>query len=656
MAATAHADPAPTAEEIHRTLAVAFDPDFSRAVYTDIPPEMDALWHYRVQGWREARDPAAWFSVAAYLADNPDVAARDAEPLHHFLTVGRREGRDIAGSPHALRYLEQVGWAPPWTPAGLEPRRRPEAAGAAPAPTAAPAISLDEARAAVSTAFDAAFYLAHNPDVAAAGMDPLEHFLVTGWREGRDPCAAFSVHDYLETYPDVAKSGLNPFAHYLVAGRAEGRQARHDLGFRYDVIARLTPVGERIAQSAAASARLVATPAARLTERLGQLGDLHITFSHDDYIAHSGGLQLCVRREGAAFRERGVAHLHLHPAAPWSAVRTAGEPGPLGVMLNGQPVGVFEAATVRAGLADATRAPARRSFAIHSLLGHDPDETADLLDAAGLREGFFWLHDFASLCVGVHLLRNDVADCGAPAADSPACGVCAYGPHRARHTEAHRRLFERLSLTVISPAEATLAFWRARTDLAARDAVVLPHATLAPRRGGLKAAGEGPFRVVFAGMPAPLKGWPVFRELAQRFAGDPRYEFHHLGGRSDPAAPARFQTVVVTEAEPLAMQAALEALAPDAALVWPLCRETFSFTAYEAAAAGAAVITWPDSGNVAAFAAEAGRGLVLADEAALFAAFESGEILALSRAKRRPRLCDLRYSRMTADVVAEAGA
>ncbi len=41
--------------------------------------------------------------------------------------------------------------------------------------------------------FDADFYLRRNPDVAACGIDPLRHFLETGWREGRDPQAGFSL-------------------------------------------------------------------------------------------------------------------------------------------------------------------------------------------------------------------------------------------------------------------------------------------------------------------------------------------------------------------------------------------------------------------------------------------------------------------------------
>jgi hypothetical protein len=62
------------------------------------------------------------------------------------------------------------------------------------------------------------------------------------------------------------------------------------------------------------------------------------------------------------------------------------------------------------------------------------------------------------------------------------------------------------------------------------------------------------------------------------------------------------------------------------------------------------VITGPDSGNVQAFVRETGHGRVLADEAALAEAFESGEILELSRARRRPMLYDLAFSALSLDL------
>lgn len=71
--------------------------------------------------------------------------------------------------------------------------------------------------------FDVAYYLARNPDVRAAGIDPLTHFLEIGWRQGRNPNADFNMADYLRLNPDVAASGMNPLLHYALYGQAQRR-------------------------------------------------------------------------------------------------------------------------------------------------------------------------------------------------------------------------------------------------------------------------------------------------------------------------------------------------------------------------------------------------------------------------------------------------
>jgi hypothetical protein len=645
----------PSTDDVQRVIALALDAAFYRTIYEDVGAAGDAFRHYAHEGWREGRDPAPWFSTQRYLEANPDVARARLEPLHHYLTRGRFEGREVYPSAHAHRYFKgRTGpeAAPLWSAWAL----------LAPAPNAPPrVVSEDEVaaheRVLVGPAFDAGYYLGMNPDVGEAGTDPLTHFLMTGWREGRDPNPRFSVRDYLETNPDIAQAGINPFVHYLRTGRAEGRAPKQDLGFRYEVLAGLVPVEQRIARAAAATAQARRGSAATLARALSAsrtgLKDLHLTFSHDDYTAHLGGVQLCLRREAARIARLGRDHLHLFPAAAWPVVRVRGEPGALGVLLNGRPAGVYSAATIARALGQAAAGPAgARSFAIHSLLGHSVGETLTVLAAVGLKTGYFWLHDFASLCAGFHLLRDDVEDCAAPPPQSAACNLCIYGPWRGRHLSEHEALFRALALTVVSPSQPTLDLWRAAWRFPARAEVLLPHAKLVKR--GPAPAGDGPFRLGFAGVTAAHKGWPVFRDLALRFADDPRYEFLHFGSRGIGGLPIEHRPVTVTAEAPKAMQQALEAAQVDAVLVWPLCRETFSFTAYEAVAAGAAVLTNPDSGNVAAFVAGGGHGRVLADEARLLELFETGAALELARARRRAGLYDLRFSGVTTDLLGRA--
>jgi hypothetical protein len=75
--------------------------------------------------------------------------------------------------------------------------------------------------------FDTAYYLTANPDVAASGMDPMLHYEEYGWKEGRNPSASFSTDQYLSANPDVALAGMDPLIHFEQYGSHEGRLIWH---------------------------------------------------------------------------------------------------------------------------------------------------------------------------------------------------------------------------------------------------------------------------------------------------------------------------------------------------------------------------------------------------------------------------------------------
>jgi len=72
--------------------------------------------------------------------------------------------------------------------------------------------------------FDAEAYLRERPVVAAMGLDPIDHYLDEGWKQGADPGPAFSTQHYLRANPDVREAEVNPLVHYLRDGRFEGRE------------------------------------------------------------------------------------------------------------------------------------------------------------------------------------------------------------------------------------------------------------------------------------------------------------------------------------------------------------------------------------------------------------------------------------------------
>lgn len=76
--------------------------------------------------------------------------------------------------------------------------------------------------------FDSDYYLAQYPDVAALGMDPVEHYLWLGARLKRNPSANFDTGYYLDRHRDVARSKHNPLVHFIKWGRAEGRVTKRE--------------------------------------------------------------------------------------------------------------------------------------------------------------------------------------------------------------------------------------------------------------------------------------------------------------------------------------------------------------------------------------------------------------------------------------------
>lgn len=74
--------------------------------------------------------------------------------------------------------------------------------------------------------FDKKWYLKMYPDVAAAHVNPIKHYLKHGWREGRNPSPKFDTNAYLMDNPDVVCAGVCPLLHYIKFGYNEGRFIR----------------------------------------------------------------------------------------------------------------------------------------------------------------------------------------------------------------------------------------------------------------------------------------------------------------------------------------------------------------------------------------------------------------------------------------------
>jgi hypothetical protein len=208
---------------------------------------VDADAHYNTFGWQEGRDPNALFSHGHLSFGQSDV--RGVNPLRISTRSAWQEGRLLSLDFSPSQYLA----ANPDVAAGAcrsaaciiccSATRRDGCRSRRPS-SSAPAASTTS------------ITWSHNPDVAAAGVDALQHFRPSAgtkgairtrcststaiWqttrRRGRERQPARSLQPvrpargarsvgqlrtprpYLAAYPDVAAAQVNPLAHYLSNG------------------------------------------------------------------------------------------------------------------------------------------------------------------------------------------------------------------------------------------------------------------------------------------------------------------------------------------------------------------------------------------------------------------------------------------------------
>jgi hypothetical protein len=113
------------------------------------------------------------FDPDAYLKANPDVAAAGVDPWQHYQDYGKAEGRAFT----AMEPTKQPPVIPPTDTAAPAPTT-PAPAPAAPVVPSSTTLQHEQ-----RLGFDRYAYLKANPDVAAAGVDPYEHYLKYGKAE-----------------------------------------------------------------------------------------------------------------------------------------------------------------------------------------------------------------------------------------------------------------------------------------------------------------------------------------------------------------------------------------------------------------------------------------------------------------------------------------
>lgn len=64
--------------------------------------------------------------------------------------------------------------------------------------------------------WDPEYYLQENKDVADLGISPIEHYIMHGFKENRNPSRNYRTGDYFEVNPDCLLLNMSPLEHYFI--------------------------------------------------------------------------------------------------------------------------------------------------------------------------------------------------------------------------------------------------------------------------------------------------------------------------------------------------------------------------------------------------------------------------------------------------------
>lgn len=204
------------------TATGVFDASWYRDTYlTPSDWDGDPEIHFKTRGAWQGHRPNRFFDTKYYLKSFPDLQVSKVDPLTHYLECGERDGAmpssefdpawykatypsysiNVWG---AFAHFCVFGWR-----MGLGTHDG----------------QLDQIDQICSEMradglFDTELYRRLNPDIAAAGIDPLRHYAEHGSREGRQAHPLFDNGFYLDQIPSKKDGEANVIWHYARVGSA----------------------------------------------------------------------------------------------------------------------------------------------------------------------------------------------------------------------------------------------------------------------------------------------------------------------------------------------------------------------------------------------------------------------------------------------------
>ncbi len=285
------------------------------------------------------------------------------------------------------------------------------------------------------------------------------------------------------------------------------------------------------------------------------------------------------------------------------------------------------------------------TLCFHSIAHWNPTFLKKLLSRYKTTPLLVYTHDFSFLCQSYHLQFNGTDYCGAlesPITPHEKCSQCRYGTSIKPWQSFFQSLFNQAQ-SIICPsdliASAIKTYYANRCPEVEHKIKVFPHQQMLSPIEFRENPNNKPLKLAFLGNSIFHKGWDVFLKLSQNPQLQADYGFYHVGRRLK-SSDVPNVTLLHCPGETVDSSAIVNVLFEndiDFVLLWSLVPESYSYTLYEAVAAGIPVLTNPLSGNIAAQILNGGiPGHCFQDEAALISFLKTAPPLVTSekRAKR----------------------
>lgn len=213
-----------------RIPSLEFDPK-KYCCQNGISNDINPVLHYEIIGKSDDKykiyetdymivKKSKYFDIDYYNKRNQDVEKNGIDPIKHYISVGWKEGRATYPGIDWKHYAFDNSLGDDVNPLIHYEMNKDHVTI-----TVTPANEIEYLKNLVRNSnldlFNDDWY---SKEYKILDTDPLEHYILEGWKKGYNPSPFFDTEFYLSKYDDVKYANVNPLLHYINNGYYEGRE------------------------------------------------------------------------------------------------------------------------------------------------------------------------------------------------------------------------------------------------------------------------------------------------------------------------------------------------------------------------------------------------------------------------------------------------